>query len=253
MLTSLSPPLLLLVLVVGAIVSAELGYRAGRIAGPRGEDFDGQLGVVRGAIFALVAFLIGFAFSGSASRYVDRLDIIVKEANALGTAWLRADTLPQPARSALKEALREYTSDRLAMLESEDLRDILPRLARVPPLQDRMWKAGLDGTAGNPQLALLVLPALNDVIDLHTIHLSAARRHIPPPIMVALLASAALSLAVAAFGNGQLGRRHAVLNLAYGLVLSIALWMTIDLDYPRYGLIRVNNAPLAEALASMKP
>jgi len=138
------------------------------------------------------------------------------------------------------------------MLENADMTDLLRRLDRVPPLQDRMWKAGLDGTADNPQLALLVLPSLNDVNDLHTIHLSAARRRIPPPIMVALLASAALSLAVAAFGNGQLGRRHAVLNLAYGPVLSIALWMTIDLDYPRYGLIRASHTPLAETLASMK-
>ena len=252
MLTSLSPPLLLGALLIGAVVSSEVGYWAGRLAGPRGEDFDNQLGVVRGAIFALVAFLIGFAFSGAGSRYVDRLDVIVKEANALGTAWLRADTLPQPARSALKEALKEYTSDRVAMLESETPRDLQRLLDRVPALQDRMWKAALDGTTGSPQLALLVLPSLNEVIDLHTDHLSAARRHIPTPIMVALLVGAAVSLVVAAFGNGQIRRRHSVLNFIYGLILSIALWMTIDLDYPRYGFIRASNTPLVETLASMK-
>ncbi|MFO1084791.1 MAG: hypothetical protein U1E21_09525 [Reyranellaceae bacterium] len=252
MLTSLSPPVLLLVLLAGAVVSSEAGYWAGRVAGPRGADFDDQLSVVRGAIFALVAFLIGFAFSGAGSRHVDRLDVIVKEANALGTAWLRADTLPQPARSKLKEALREYTADRLVMLQSDDTREVQRRLAQVPALQDRIWKAGLEGTADSPQLALLVLPSLNDVIDLHTIHLSAAHRHIPAPIVVALLAGAALSLMVAAFGNGQIAKRHSVLNFIYGFILSIALWMTIDLDYPRYGLIRTNIAPLAETLASMK-
>jgi len=251
-LTFLSPPLLLVALVIGAIAASEAGYWAGRIAGPKGEDFDSQLGVVRGAIFALVAFLIGFAFSGAGSRYVDRLDVIVKEANALGTAWLRADLLPEPARAELKKALREYTTDRIALLGSEDMSDLERRLAGVPALQDRIWKAGLDGTAANPQLALLVLPSLNDVIDLHTTHLSAARRHIPMPIMLALLVGATVSLAIAAFGNGQAKRRHSVLNFIYGLVLSIALWMTIDLDYPRYGLIRTNIAPLAETLASMK-
>lgn len=238
--------------MLGAVVAAEVGYWAGRIAGPRGDDFDSQLAVVRGAIFALVAFLIGFAYSGAGNRFIERLDVVVREANALGTAWLRADTVPQPARTTLKEALREYTSDRLTILESDDPTKIQSRLDRVPALHERIWKAGLEGTAQDPRLALLVLPSLNEVIDLHTTHLSAARRHIPSSIMVALLAGAAISLVVAAFGNGQIGRRHSVLNSVYGLILSIALWITIDLDYPRYGYIRASNTPLAETLASMK-
>src|SRR5262245_11351371 len=97
------PPLVLFAaLVLGSLVASEIGYRLGRFAGPRGADFDKQLGIVRGGSFALAAFLIGFAFAGAASRYVDRLDLIVKEANALGTAWLRADTLPEPSRGTLK-------------------------------------------------------------------------------------------------------------------------------------------------------
>ena len=100
---------------------------------------------------------------------------------------------------------------------------------------------------------LLVLPSINEVIDLHTTHLSAARRHLPVVILAALLATVALSLGLAAFGHGQIGRRFLMLDLLYGLVLAMALWMTVDLDHPRYGLIRVNIAPLAETLASMKP
>ena len=71
------------------------------------------MALVRTSTAALVAFLIGFAFSGAASRFIDRLDIIVKEANALGTAYLRADTIAEPQRSELKAALKEYTADRV--------------------------------------------------------------------------------------------------------------------------------------------
>jgi hypothetical protein len=71
--------------------------------------------------------------------------------------------------------------------------------------------------------------------------------------MVALMASAALALALAAFGNGQIGRRFPGLNFVYGFVLAAALWMTIDLDHPRWGAIQVSVQPLANQLASMKP
>jgi hypothetical protein len=237
-------------LFAGAFAACEIGYWLGRHTGPRDEPFTRQLEIIRGATFALVAFLIAFAFSGAGSRYVDRLDMIVKEANAIGTAYLRADVLPQPQRGELKDALRQYAAGRLELLASDEPTALL---AKVGPQQQLMWEVVLQGTAGNPQLMRMVLPPINDVIDLHTSHLSAARRHIPMVIMVALMASAALALALAAFGNGQIGRRFPGLNFVYGFVLAAALWMTIDLDHPRWGAIQVSVQPLANQLASMKP
>lgn len=249
---SIPPLLLFAILIVGAYVSSDLGYRFGRWVGPRDEAFDRQLGIVRNATFALVAFLIGFAFSGAAARYVDRLDVIVKEANALGTAWLRADTLPEPARGQLKKALRDYAADRVDALRQDTVGPVVSHIARAGEFHGRIWKAGVEGTAGNPTLALLVLPALNDVIDLHTTHLSASKRHLPVAIMVGLLVTVGLSLGLAAFGHGQVGRRFAALDLLYGVVMAAALWMTIDLDYPRYGLIRATIDPLLETLGGMR-
>lgn len=249
---SIPPLLLFVILLVGAYLASEFGYRVGRWVGPRDEAFDRQLGIVRNATFALVAFLIGFAFSGAASRYVERLDIIVKEANALGTAWLRADTLAEPARGALKAALRDYAADRVASLRQPATEPVRAHIAKAGAFHDRIWKAGLEGTQGNAPLAMLVLPSLNEVIDLHTTHVSAARRHLPPAILVGLLVTVGLTLGLAAFGHGQVGRRFATLDLLYGIVLAAALWMTIDLDYPRYGLIRATIEPLIETLGAMK-
>src|SRR5262247_206764 len=106
-------------LLIGGVAASEIGFRT--------------------ATLALVAFLVAFAFSGAGNRFVDRLDVIVDEANALGTAWLRADVLPEPERSTLKTALKEYTADRIALLGSRDWDEIHQLLAKAGDLQGTMW------------------------------------------------------------------------------------------------------------------
>jgi hypothetical protein len=196
--------------------------------------------------------LIGFAFSGAAARFIERLDIIVREANVLGTAYLRADTLAEPQRGELKAAIREYTADRVQMLGNEDRGQIAPLLAKVNGLHERMWRAAIKGTQDNAPLMAVVLPPINEVIDLHSTHLAMARRHLPLPIMAVLLGATAISVGLIGFGNGRVNRHFSRLDSVYGVVLAVALWMTIDLDYPGMGIIRVNNQSFVEALANMR-
>jgi hypothetical protein len=114
-----------------------------------------------------------------------------------------------------------------------------------------MWRAVINATKDNAPLMAVVLPPINEVIDLHSTHLSMARRHMPIPIMTVLLGTAAIGVGMIGFGNGRVGRRFSVLDAVYGAVLAAALWMTIDLDYPGIGIIRVSNLPLVETLAAM--
>jgi len=176
----------------------------------------------------------------------------VKEANALGTAYLRADTIAEPRRGELKAALKEYTADRAMLLSREGRKQIEPLLAKASGLHERMWRSATAATQDNAPLMAMVLPPINDVIDLHSTHLATARRHLPIPIMAVLLGTAAISLGIIGFGNGRIGRRFSTLDAVYGTVLAAALWMTIDMDYPGGGLIRVSNRPIIEALAAMK-
>src|SRR5204863_4312764 len=92
-------------LIAGLIATHEWGFWLGSLTRSADEPFDRQVGLVRTSTAALVAFLVGFAFSGAASRFVDRVDIVVKEANALGTAYLRADAIADSQRGKLKAAL----------------------------------------------------------------------------------------------------------------------------------------------------
>jgi hypothetical protein len=239
-------------LIGGLVAAHELGFWLGSIVRTADEPFDRQVALVRTSTAALVAFLIGFAFSGAASRFIDRLDIIVTESNALGTAYLRADTIAEPERSALRAALREYTADRVQLLSGERRDQIEPLLAKVPGLHERMWRAAIKGTQGNAPLMAVVLPPINEVIDLHSMHLAMARRHLPLPLMAALLAAAAIGVGLMGFGNARLGRRFTLLDSVYGAVLVVALWMTIDLDYPGIGVIHLTNRSFVETLATMK-
>lgn len=239
-------------LVGGVMASHEVGYWLGSLVRSADDPFDRQVALVRASTAALVAFLIGFAFSGAASRFIDRVDVIVKEANALGTAYLRADTIAEPHRGELKAALKEYTADRVQLLSGERRDQIESLLAKVGGLHERMWRAAVRGTQENVPLTIVVLPPVNEVIDLHSAHLAMARRHLPLPIMTVLLGAAAIGVGLIGFGNGRVGRRFTLLDAVYGVVLATALWMTIDLDYPGLGIIRVTNLPVVEALAAMK-
>jgi hypothetical protein len=114
-----------------------------------------------------------------------------------------------------------------------------------------MWRSAVKATQDNAPLMAVVLPPLNEVIDLHSTHLAMARRHLPFPIMAVLLGTAAIGVGLLGFGNGRVGRRFSLLDSVYGAVLAIALWMTIDLDYPGFGIISVSNRSVVETLAAM--
>lgn len=249
-LTPLSSLGLILILIIAGF---EIGYRLGLGGTGEDEEFKKQIGVIRSATLAMLAFLIGFSFSGAASRYVDRMDLVVKEANAIGTADLRTSALPEPQRSEFRAQLRQYTADRIALLNAYGGDEIKRRIDKATASQGAMWTTAFSGVKDNPPRMRFVLPPLNDVIDLHTTHLASARRHIPTEVVILLFVNATLAFAPVGYGNGQIRRRFPVLGTMYAIVIATSFFVTIDLDRPRYGFIRVNQAPLVDLLASLPP
>src|SRR5258708_31367680 len=142
--------------MAGVVAAHEIGFGLGSLTRSVDEPFDSQVGMVRTSPAALVAFLIGFAFSGAASRFINRQDMIVQEANALGTAYFRADTIAEPQRGELKAALKEYTADRITLLSREGRDQIEPLLGKVSGLHARMWRSAIEATRDNAPLMLVV-------------------------------------------------------------------------------------------------
>lgn len=235
--------------LLGALLAAqELGYRAGvAYAKEEGKEGSGQVGAAQGATLGLLGLLLGFSFSGASARFLERQDLITAEANAIGTAYLRADLLDEPQRKELRGSLQRYTEHRLEWSKhvrrgAEGTPD-----AEVARLHEAIWAAAIGGVNAKPGTMVGVLPPVNEVIDLHSLRIAAGRKHLPILVLGLLVVSSVLAMAVMGYGSGLTRRRHTVLLASLAVVIGIALWTTIDLDHPRAGVIQLSDAPL-EAL-----
>ena len=224
---------------------ARSGVSAWATRGWRGRHTGGaQVGAVQGAILGLLGLLLGFSFAAAGSRFIERQDLIVQEANAIGTAYLRADLLAEPFRSELKDALKTYTEYRVQATGRLRYGFADADAAAIDQQHARMWRAGIAGVTDRPATMVSVLPPLNDVIDLHSTRLYAGMKHLPGIVMGLLIVSSMLAVGVIAYGCGPSGSRRASLTVPLAIVIGVALWVTIDLDRPRAGFIRLNDTPL---------
>jgi hypothetical protein len=232
-------------LLVMLLVALEFGFRAGRRAATNTDpQAGGQVGAIQGAILGLLGLLLAFSFAAAGGRFLERQDLIVTEANAIGTAYLRADLLDEPHASELRAALKRYTEHRIEL--ATRLRQGLPpgAAAEVEGLHSGIWNAAIAGVTASPAAMLGVLPPVNEVIDLHSTRIAAGRKHLPMPVVGLLIACSVLSMGVIGYGSGIGGRRRAPLTISLALLIATALWITIDLDYPRAGLLQLSDAPL---------
>ncbi len=236
-------------LFAGLLCVVELGYRAGRRATVRRRDDPnspsaGQLGAIQGAILGLVGLLLGFSYAGAASRFIERQALVVEEANAISTAYLRTGLLDEPHRSDLRTLLRDYTQVRAATFEHLQVRAILERMNDAARMHAPIWSAAQAGVEARPAVTMAVLVPVNQVIDLQTVRLAAFRRHLPPLVIGLLGVCASFALAAIGYGCGIAGRRNLPFTGALAIVVAAAVWTTLDLDYPRLGFIRLDDTAL---------
>jgi len=238
-----------LLIAVGILVllsvSLELGFRAGRRTIEDGDTRAGsQVGAIQGALLGLLGLLLAFSFAAAGARFLERQDLILQEANAIGTASLRADLLDEPYRGTLRGVLRRYTEHRISL--SANLQSGLPEGAEreIDRMQGEMWRAARDGVAAKPGVMMGVLPPVNEVIDLHATRLAAGYKHVPSLVMGLLVSCSALAIGVIGYACGLGRRRRVPLTMSLAVLVGAALWITIDLDHPRAGLLILNDAPL---------
>lgn len=159
-------PLVWLLLLGGMLLSTEVGRRL-RVKHLRAEQGEAKgFGAVQGAVFGLMGLVMAFTFSGAASRFDHRRDLVVEEANNIGTAYLRIALLPEAARAPLQDKFREYMDSRLqAYRDVTDAARITQLLQQTAQHQDQIWKMAVEaiGHASSPPVAALILPSLNDM------------------------------------------------------------------------------------------
>ena len=212
---------------------------------------------LEGAIFALLGLMIAFTYSGAASRFDTRRDLTVQEANVIGTAYLRLDTLPAAAQPALREKFRKYTAARIARYQVlPDVEASEAQAARSEALQSEIWTDAVTALKdAEPAAPLLLLPALNEMIDITSTRAIMLKTHTPPVVLAVLVV---LTLVCSMLtGNGLARKRTRGLPLhafGFALVLTATIYVIVDLDHPRFGLIQLDyvDQALADVLAGMK-
>ena len=229
------------------LASLEAGFRAGMRA-PRMPQPDEGLRAMEAALFALMGLMLGFAFAGAVSRLDARRELIVREANAIGTAYLRVDLLPAAVQPELRQLFRRYLEARLRVYtELADPPPARRAASEAVDLQQRIWQAVIAARGADPtgDAARVVVPALNEMIDVTTARTVAQQTRLPLPILGLLLALAVLSAFVAGYAMAARGRRSLVHMVLYAVAVSLTTYIVFDLDNPRIGLIRLDAAEQA--------
>jgi hypothetical protein len=195
---------------------------------------------IDGAVFALFGLLLAFTFSGAIARYDTHRTLINQEANNIGTAYLRLDLLPATEQPALRQLFRNYVTSRLNQYSSPDANSVSPETTH---LQSEIWSGALAASsiAGtSPDAAKLLLPVLNDMIDITATRQNAFNMHPPAIVYVLLFALSCACALLAGFGMPT-GSRNWLHMIAFAAIVSMTIYATLDIEYPRRGLIRLSS------------
>lgn len=245
-------------LFFGMLAFLELGRKIGvRHMAKDAEGARAGVGAVEGAVFALLGLLIAFTFSGAASRFDTRRQMLVEEVNAIGTAYLRIDLLPPSERPPLREAFRQYVDTRLEVYRQfPNIAAVREKLEQATALQRVIWNQAVAAchAGGNQSATMLLVPALNQMIDITTTRTMAAQLHPPTVIfaMLAVLALASSSLVGYSMAGGK--TRSWVHIVGFAAIIAVTMYVILDIEYPRLGVFRLDafDHAMVELRQSMK-
>jgi hypothetical protein len=232
-------------LFLAIVLSAEIGRRIGKWRRQGlAEPWPGTA-AVDAAIFALFGLLLAFAFSSAAARFDHRRDMIVAEANDISTAYLRIDLAPAVAQPALRDAFRRYVDSRVnAYRRGIDFEDFKAGLEASEEIQQEIWSLAVAAgrmPEAHPSLNMLLLPALNQMIDITTTRAMATVSHPPAIIYVLLFALALICALIAGHGMAAARSRSSFHMVGFAAILTITLYVIVDLEFPRLGFIQVGE------------
>lgn len=228
-------------LLVAIVCCAELGFRLGRRWRRSHPDAAGS-GTVEAAILGLLGLTLALSFSGASDRLAMRRALIVQEANAIGTAWLRLDLLPATDQAVARELLRRYLESRIeAYQHYADRARAETALAAGAKLQREIWSHAVANCAKAPAATacLLLLPALNDMFDITTTRGMAHFAHLPPLIIGLLLMLCAIGGVLSGYAMSAQPDRNVLQLVVFALSISATVYVVLDLEYPRAGLINL--------------
>ncbi len=252
---STDPWALALGLLLVLLASSEAGYRVGLREGARaGADAKSEIGTIQAGMLGLVGLLLGFTFSMAVTRFDARRQLVLEEANALGTTALRAELLPEPARGELRALLRDYLDTRLAYFaEAEDSAESANADSVAATLRARLWSVARSVSDADPHAlpASLFVQALNETFDAASAQAEWLGNRVPAVVLFLNLLFATVALMSVGYGSGLGGRRTVFATVGLSILTCALIVVILDLDEPRAGMIELSPRALVELRTSL--
>jgi hypothetical protein len=228
--------------------ASEAGFRIGRRLGKHTlEDTKSRTSNVASSILGVLGLLLGFTMSMAVTRFEARKQLVLEEANAIGTAYLRTQMLPAAEGKEIADLLRAYVDVRVPREHTIDLDQQITVLRRQSAsLQGAFWQRAVAYAQKEPVRALLLLQSLNQVIDVDAARWMAFQNHVPQSVIYVIAVVGLLASLAEGYTFGLGGVRQLFSISALSVAITLVLTITIDLDRPREGFIRVSQQPLVD-------
>lgn len=249
-LISYDPHLAVLFLAIAMLIAWGIAWRLGvrlrDLPGRRaGSKFDD-------ASLALLGLLLAFSFGMSLNKHDNRRDMVVADANAIGDFYTSASMLNEPLRGKLIKVTREYVELRLKIADSSNPAPLLrAALPRFRTMQHEMMRMVTQAMKQDPSLGATLLSNLNRLRSAHAARLAAVKDRLPPEILLLLCVSAIVSTILVGREQGIAGRAEVAGTLAFILLVTLTISVTLDLNQPTRGFVTVSQEPIRELIATM--
>jgi len=241
--------------IIIVMVANEVGYRLGRASRRRSDDEkESPVSAISGAILGLTAFMLAFTFGIVTDRYDARKALVRDEANAIGTAYLRSDFLPEPDRGEAANLFRQYVDDRLVAAQSRDLDQTHRVLMASDRIQRQLWQMAVVNARKdmNSDVAALYIESLNAVIDLHATRVAVGlHARVPAGIWLVLGVLVILGCTGVGYQMAIAGSRRSRAMPILAFAFAMVIVLITSLDRPMSGFITVSQQPLEDLRASI--
>lgn len=236
------------------LLSYEGGFRAGRWRSRRPEpEHEVVVRSMVGTMLGLLTFILAFTFWLAATHFDAARQALLTQANAIKTAYLRADLLPEPHRTEIRDLLREYVDIRLEAYRSGNFDPLLPQSKE---LHHKLWAEAVAAKekTSSPIFAGHFIQSINDVIGLHTRQVTVRQEfRIPSPIWIVLYIIIPLAAASIGCHGGLTEAGRPLVAVAFVLIISVVMSLIWDLDHPRRGSLKVSQRALSDLRDAMRP
>lgn len=225
-----------------------------RLFAAKDEARRSQIGGVQGAVLGLLGLLLGFTFSMAVNRFELRRDLVLKEANTIGTTWLRAGLLPEAQRAPVKDLLRRFVAARVKTHSaSDDPVQLAEGLRQSAEIENALWQHAETAAQSAPTpITATFIVTLNEMIDTDAERVAASRNTIPAAVWMLLIIVAAFGCLTSAYGSGSQGVRSAFTSIFLPVLITVVIILIFDLMHTHQGVVEISQRPMLDLQQSMQ-